>query len=117
MIAAGMWLVSGCYYDVSQNLYPNADNGICDTTNVTYSKTINPIIIDRCNVCHSVNGSLGNIKTEGYSNLQTLALSGKLYGAVSHSPGFSAMPRDGSMLSKCQITYIRLWVAAGAKNN
>lgn len=112
-----IWVSSGCYYDSNDYLYPGAENAVCDTTNITYSGTINPIIVSKCNVCHSKAAPLGNIVTDDYASLQVLAANGKLYGAVSHSSGFKAMPNDGSTLSKCQILYIKIWAAAGAKNN
>ncbi len=115
-VILGLWVVSGCYYDSTEYLYP-AQATTCDTTNITYSGTINPIIIDKCNSCHSIAGPLGNTTTEGYSNLKKLADNGKLYGSVSHSKGYVAMPNDGSNLSACQILYIKLWVNAGAPNN
>ena len=45
------------------------------------------------------------------------AISGKLYGALSWSNGFMAMPQGGSKLPDCNINKIKSWIDAGAANN
>jgi hypothetical protein len=112
----------GCYYDSEQALYPPVDTGtpVCDTAAFTYSTMIEPIIASNCNMCHSIASapaSGGNIVTEGYANLQALASNGRLYGAINHSPGYSAMPKNANKLSSCDITYIKRWIDSGTPNN
>jgi hypothetical protein len=41
----------------------------------------------------------------------------KLLGSLKHLSGFSAMPKNASQLSLCDITAIEKWIAAGYPNN
>jgi len=52
-----------------------------------------------------------------YTVLKTLALNGRLIGAVTQAPGFSAMPKGGARLPDCRIAEIRTWIRNGAPNN
>ncbi len=106
-------LQSGCYYDKQELLSPVS----CDTTIVTYSGFVNPIIAASCTGCHSgVNAPLG-IQLDIYTGINAQALNGKLLGAVTHSSGFSPMPKNGTKLSDCNIAKIRKWIDAGAPDN
>jgi hypothetical protein len=49
--------------------------------------------------------------------VQTVALNGKLFGAVNHSSGYSSMPKNGNKLPQCKIDEIRIWITNGALNN
>ncbi len=89
----------------------------CDTTNITFSSTINPIIQNKCVGCHSGSNPPQGINLSAYSGVQAVALNGKLHGAVSHSAGFVAMPPTGPKLPDCEILQIKKWVDAGAPNN
>lgn len=120
--------VAGCYYDnettlypVSQNSLDTTGNGNCDTTNVTYSGTIAPLIAQRClPACHAAATSAsngGNINLETYSSLQAYAKNGRLLGAVTHARGFVSMPNDNTTLSSCQIADFVAWVRNGSQNN
>ena len=60
--------LSGCYYDKENELYPSPRT-VCDTTNVTYSKSIVPIMVANCNVCHSTALQQGYIITDNYNDL------------------------------------------------
>ena len=109
-------LSGGCYYDVEEYLYP--DNGVCDTNSVTYSTTILPILQGQgCLGCHSGGAPSGNISLEGYNNVKTVALNGKLYGVINYEPGYSPMPQGGNKLSACNINRVKAWIDAGAPNN
>jgi mono/diheme cytochrome c family protein len=110
---------AGCYYDNEEELYPNTS---CDTTNVTYSADVWPVINDNCVSCHSGGAPSGNISLENYDNIKNQALissgqPGSLYGAISHDPGNSPMPKSGGKLSDCAITKIKKWIDDGALNN
>ena len=104
----------GCYYDKQELLNPNST---CDTTIVTYSGSVNPLITASCTGCHSgANAPLG-IKLDVYTDVNTQALNGKLLGAITHSPGFSPMPKNGTKLSDCNIAKIENGLNAGAPDN
>lgn len=111
--------LTGCYYDVESELYPKDPNAAtCDTLNTTYTAKILPIIQTNCYICHSGTAVAGgNVMLEGYTNLQKVAADGRLYKAVSHAPGVSAMPKGGNKLSDCDIKVIKTWIDNGIPNN
>jgi len=115
LVLSGMISFTGCYYDDEDNLYPQV--GGCDTSNVTYSATISVIMSSNCNSCHSGSTPQGNLKTDNYTDLKTIADNGKLWGAVNHENGFSQMPKDRPKLSDCDLSKIRIWIDGGALNN
>lgn len=109
-------VMCSCYYDREDQLYPAT--GPCETSNVTYVNTVLPVLQNSgCLGCHSGNAPSGNISLEGYENVRAVALNGKLYGTISHSPGYSPMPQGGNKLSTCNINKIKAWIDAGATNN
>jgi hypothetical protein len=110
---------STCYYDSEEYLFPQANNQ-CDTTNVTYSKSVVPVLQNYCLSCHanSVAPSYGgNLKLENYADVKIQADNHKLLGSVAHENGYSPMPMGSSKLDNCKISIIRIWVNAGALNN
>lgn len=116
-----IFVATSCYYDNEEYLYPTV-SGVreCDTASVTYALHIAPIITSKCLTCHrttAASSSGGNIVLEGYSNLQKAASSGKLLGSISHTPGFSAMPKGGNKLSYCERTTIRRWIEGDTLNS
>lgn len=88
----------------------------CDTTNFKFTTNIKPIIQNNCVGCHSGSAPSGKIDLSTYSGIQAVALNGKLYGSVSWSAGFSAMPKS-QKLPNCQITQLKKWIDAGSQNN
>jgi hypothetical protein len=110
VLAIAVYLIA-CYYDNEEELYPQLSTG-CDTTNVTFTKNIAPILASYCSSCHSnANAaSFGNgIPLENYSDVTANIT--KLYNAVTHQ-GPYPMPKNGAMLNQCSLTQISLW-----KNN
>lgn len=108
--------LNACYYDVEENLYPD-DFVPCDTSAVTYSATIAPLLQANCNSCHSAATAYGTVVLEGHSNVAVYALNGSLLGSVSHASGYSQMPKNLPKLPDCDISKILIWVNAGAPNN
>jgi len=90
----------------------------CDTTNVTYSASITPILQTYCTGCHSGGAtSGGGVDLSTYANVLVQVNSGKLWGDVSHATGYNAMPLGGAMLSACDLNIINSWIKKGALNN
>ncbi|WP_191906983.1 c-type cytochrome domain-containing protein [Adhaeribacter soli] len=89
----------------------------CDSTNVTYSRTIFPIIQSNCLGCHSGASASGGLNYSTHAGLAAVARNGRLVGAVSHKAGYKSMPQGGNKLSDCNITLIKKWVRDGALNN
>ncbi|MEO8588274.1 MAG: hypothetical protein ABI432_02810 [Flavobacteriales bacterium] len=109
-------LFAACTYDKADELAEPA--GACDTTNVTYTGTIVPIMITRCALpgCHVPGGNgTGDLTT--YAGVQNHVLNGKLLAAVQHTTGAIPMPPDGSMIPMCDILRISAWIQQGAPNN
>ncbi|MEP7317786.1 MAG: c-type cytochrome domain-containing protein [Panacibacter sp.] len=89
----------------------------CDTSIYSYSGAVSVILGDHCVGCHTgVNGG-GGVDLATYTGVRTVALNGRLVGAVTHAPGYSPMPQGAPMLSDCNITQIEKWVADNAPNN
>jgi cytochrome c5 len=85
----------------------------CDTTGtITYAGQIKPIIDLYCSSCHSGTNPSGGIKLATASDIQTVAKSGKLLGAVKRQSGFQAMPPTYA-LSTCDVRKIALWIKQG----
>jgi hypothetical protein len=111
--------VSGCYYDSEEFLYPEINNQ-CDTSNITFSGSVSPLLSQYCFSCHSNSTSAaygGNIKLEDYTDVRTQADNGRLLGAIQHSPGYSAMPKGAGKLTDCTISSINIWIEDGSPNN
>jgi Planctomycete cytochrome C len=104
----------GCYYDKEEILFPQT---ACDVSNVTFSRSVVPILSANCYSCHGGNTPSGGIQLDTYTGVKLQADNGKLFGSISHAAGFSPMPKNAGSLSSCNITQIKKWVDAGAPNN
>lgn len=114
-----IFIMNSCYYDNEEFLYPQL-NSSCDTTNVTYSGSIKPVLNMHCFACHgqSTYTSLGaGINLEDYNGLKFEADNGFLMGGITHKTGFFPMPLNSSKLDDCTINTFRKWVNSGAPNN
>lgn len=89
----------------------------CDTTLFKYAANIKPLLETYCTGCHSGSTPSGNIDLTIYPAVRALGLNGRLYGAITHSAGYSPMPKNAAKLNECQITQVRKWIQAGALNN
>ncbi len=110
--------VYACYNDKEELLYPSLSSTGCDTTNLSFSRTIVPLLSNNCYGCHSTASAPtfgNNIALENYGDV--IAHLDRLSGAVSWTPGYSQMPKNGNKLSDCRINEIYLWQKAGAPNN
>jgi hypothetical protein len=103
-----------CYYDNVEALYPTLNNA-CDTTNVTYSGTIAPLLSSNCTTCHGGSVPSGGISMTSYTSVQTVASSGLLLNAIKGT-GVPIMPTSGS-LSTCKIAQFQIWIRNGMLNN
>jgi hypothetical protein len=113
LLLCGIW---ACKYDKEDELY--GTNGACNTDNVTYSITVSGLLNSYgCLSCHTGPAPEGNVNLQGYANVKAIAESGRLYGAISHAPGYHPMPEGGTKMNQCDITRIKAWIDAGAPNN
>lgn len=108
-----MVLSQSCEYDVEETLYPQ----MCDTTQVTYTLTIAPLVEARCTPCHNAEAIESGIPLLGYDNLKAIVDAQLLLGVIRHDNGFKPMPDGRAMLPDCEILTFERWVADGALNN
>jgi len=109
--------LASCYYDNEEALYPSV-NTACDTTNITFSGSVVPMLANNCLSCHSnsVAASLGNgIRLEDYGDVK--ANSVRISGAIKHTGSYSPMPKNGGMLKICLITQFDIWIGNGMPDN
>jgi hypothetical protein len=102
-----------CYYDKEEQLYPSV--APCDTTNITFTQKIVPILNANCASCHSnsavLRGDGGGMKLQDYPDVK--AVVNQVYDAVNTG----RMPKGGAKLDICSINAIRIWKNAGAPQN
>jgi uncharacterized membrane protein len=89
----------------------------CDTTNVTYTNHIKPMVQNACQGCHSGAAPGGGIELSTYAGIKAVADNGKFYGSISHLSGYNAMPKNGNKLTDCQIKMVQIWINQGAPQN
>jgi hypothetical protein len=107
-------LQTGCYYNKEELLNPG---NICDTTNITYRFSVNPILTINCTGCHSGPNAPNGVRLETYEGVKIQASNGFLLSVITHSAGYPPMPKNGGKLSDCNIEKIRKWIDAGAPDN
>src|ERR1035437_2224551 len=103
-------LTSACKHDPFTRLSNlPADSTVttsCDTTNVTYTASIVPILQTYCTTCHgatSYASSGGGFKLATYSYFSGFAKSGLMMNSINQVAGISAMPKGENKLSACNI--------------
>ena len=96
------WILQGA-------LNNSCESAECDTTNVTYTASIEPIISAKCTGCHSGANPEGEINLENYAQVSSEVLFGDVLAAVQHLGGVTNMPYNSSQLPQCEIDLIRIW--------
>jgi len=92
----------------------NENYGACDTTGITYTNTIKPLMDNKCVGCHHTYSTTGGgIDLSSYETVKAAGQSGDLYGDIAYLPGFNKMPKGGAKLSSCTIHQVDAWVRAG----
>lgn len=95
----------------------NCTDGNCDSSLVTFSASVNPILQSKCIGCHNNTLASGQVNLSGYTNVKIYAQSGSLIGSITHANGFFPMPKGSPQLSDCEIALVRTWIREGATNN
>lgn len=113
-ITISSFLFVSCYYDNEEALYPALSNS-CDTTNVTYSRTIVPILNDNCLGCHSTVATGGAILLTSYP--EVIGYAPRITGSIKQLPSFTAMPKNSGKIKNCSIIQWDIWVKNGMPNN
>lgn len=120
LILLGVVVLAGCYNDKYDELYPQTTTGggtTCDTSNVTFSQTIKPILDSKCAIsgCHDAATLAGGYNFTTYSGVN--AAKSRLVGAITWQSGYSQMPKGMNKLDDCSIVKVTKWVNDGAKDN
>lgn len=110
-----LFITSGCYNDKVELLYPN--NNINDTTTVSFSAFVQPILQSQCVSCHSASNPSGSVDLSVYNAVKTSADNGKLVSSIKQDGTASAMPQGAAKLDATVINKIDKWVKDGAVNN
>ncbi len=93
---------------------------VCDTSQVTLSGTVRPILQTNCYACHSnqtASTAGAGINLDDYAALKGRASSPSFLGSMKHSSGYSPMPRGAEKISSCDIRLIETWIKNGSKND
>ena len=106
------WILQG-----GENLECDPTLSACDSTEVSFSNDIQPIIASHCQGCHSGATPSGGIDLSSYSGVKSVADNGTLIGAISWEQGFEQMPQGGDQLPDCEIAIVKGWIDEGALDN
>lgn len=110
-----MLFFAACYKNSLEAL---SNPGGCNSSGMSYSKDIRPIISMHCNIngCHNAD-AVETFPLVTYDQLKQEAERGILVKVINHDPDVPAMPKNVSKLPDCYIKQITSWVNAGALNN
>ena len=105
----------GCSFDNEEEFY--ASTG-CDTSAVTYSASVAPVMAQACTSCHSQNGGTppyfdSYVSIKNYIDQSPNEISAR----INFVEGAAPMPQGGNKLPLCDIRKIELWIAAGYPDN
>lgn len=101
---------------IRQGAKNNSCTAGCDTTDVRFATTIQPILQTSCTGCHSGAGASGGINLTTYADVKPQIDNGKLWAAINHT-GPKPMPQGGSKMPDCSLAKIGTWIRNGAPNN
>lgn len=102
--------LSSCYYDNKEELYQNIPQD-CETSGLTYTNEIAPLIAQNCLVCHSTNGGFFPI-LETLQQLRSNEV--EVTFRVTKPLGDPLVMPQGGPMSKCSVDQILAWYADGA---
>jgi hypothetical protein len=109
-------LVNAIRIWINQGALNNECRNVCDTTKVTFTTEIWPIVNSTCKGCHSGSRPSGGVSITNYDQVKSLVNNGQLEGTIFGKAGFKRMPPGGSV-DQCSLDKIAIWIKAGAPNN
>jgi hypothetical protein len=101
---------------IRQGAKNNSCTSGCDTSNVRFAATIQPLLQTYCTGCHSGTNASGGLNFTTYAGVKPQIDNGKLWAAINHT-GPKPMPLGGNKLSDCNISKFGIWIRNGAPNN
>ena len=117
-------IFSGCYYDNLEELHPVPLP--CDTTTVTFSADILPIMNTSCgglrSDCHQNDATASGYGLGNYTDvINTIYGSGIFLETITHDPSINSskwMPKGiSAKIDDCSILKIEAWLNEGSLNN
>lgn len=81
---------------------------------VSFKNEVFPIVQENCLGCHSQPNPSNDYDFSKPEVFQTIAKTGKIYLAISHADGATAMPFLGDKLPQAKIDLIKKWIDEGA---
>ena len=104
------------------------DKVVIPSSNVSYSKYIQPVLNVKCINCHGVSETDGGVNLTSWANTTAnpnvvypgYPDNSSLVNVIEGSAGFPPMPPLGSpyaSLTTNQVNGVRTWIKEGAKNN
>lgn len=112
--------------ETQQGILGKATGGKAGAPAISFAKDVAPILVDKCDSCHSDERGAGGLKLESFASLKLGGRNGPLL--VPGNPGNSLimarltavnptarMPKDAEALPEKDIKTIAAWIAAGAK--
>lgn len=112
-------LLAACYKDNREDMYGIGPGSTCDTSNVTYSAVVQPVLQSKCATsgCHNAASHSAGVDLSSYAGAKIIADKGSLLQVIRHESGLPPMPQGGAKLDDCTIAQIQKWVNDGAPNN
>jgi mono/diheme cytochrome c family protein len=105
------WIAQGA----KNNACVNNSLANCTTSNMSFTRDIQPIFAANCNGCHNATAPSAGINLTTYNG--TNAISSRLVGSITHAAGYAPMPTASIKLSTCDINKISAWITQGKLNN
>jgi hypothetical protein len=115
-LSVAVFYLAGCSKENEETLSKGASL-TCDTTNVSYSLDVVPILQINCYSCHAGANPFAGINLDSYTALKIQADKGDLSNAVRHTGNVTPMPYGLPQLDACNVNTIVAWVNQGTKNN
>jgi hypothetical protein len=115
-LSGALFYLAGCSKE-SEDVLSKGASTTCDTTDVSYSLQVVPILQINCYSCHSGTSPFAGFTLDSYSALKIQADKGDLSNAVKHTGNVTPMPYGLPQLDPCNVNTIVAWVNQGTKNN
>ena len=114
--------LTSCYYDTEEELYPDSGTVVCDTTSVSYTTDIVPIMNSKCSYsgCHAGANAAAGIPLETYAGVKEYidADKARFISSIIWDGNASNMPKGASSkMIDCNINTIKAWINSGYPNN
>ena len=100
-------MLSSCYYDTDEALFPQLSLKGCDTTVFTFSGAIQPMVNAYCIGCHRTQTPILNSFTDIVANSNS----------INADINSGKMPLNSTHLNSCYVTQFKKWMSAGMPNN